>query len=410
MSKTADIAPEKAPKWFRSGVQRSAPSGKVIRAESVIEGVSVCSAGEAKGHGVHLDEEFLDDVVRLGNEKPRVGVKMRFGHPNMCSTALGTFLGRAKNFRRDGLTVKADAFISDTAKETPNGDLHSYVFDIAEKEPDMFGTSIVFTPGDHYKRDEKGVKYKYSWDAGAWVDADGNEKERGMLSLETFVEIEKLHADDFVDDPATNDGLFSQSSIASEITEHLDNNPEQLQSLLDNQELLESVFGRDETRQFVARYQEYSKTTNTKPVEDKEPMNPDEEQETPEETETPETGAETEEQAESTEEPGAESPATDEEPEPGAESPDEEQQQETDDIDRAEFNRAFDEFGPDIAGQAFRDGGGYEQARQGYIRHLESENEELKKAKPTGKPRGEKGGEFSEEPTNTKRKRFNTGR
>ena len=127
-------------KWFRAGAMRSAPSGKVDREQGVIEGFSVNTKGEAKGHGVHLDDDFLDAVVEFGNSK-RQGVKMRFGHPNMCSTALGTFLGRAKNFRRVGDIVKADAFMSNTAKETPGGDLYSYVFDIAENEPDMFGTS-----------------------------------------------------------------------------------------------------------------------------------------------------------------------------------------------------------------------------------------------------------------------------
>ena len=428
--KKSEVLPDPGKTWFRADTLRKAPMGTVDRAAGVIHGVGVVTMGEAKGHGVHLDSEFLDDTVRLGNEKTRQGLKMRFGHPNMCSTALGTLWGRAKHFRRVGDIVYADAFGSNTAKKTPHGDLYSYVFDLAESDPDAFGTSIVFTPGNLYRRDQEtgekayrrirysdfGVEVWYEWaESGDRLSRD----DESNLSEEIYVEIKELHADDFVDDPAANEGLFSQSSIAAEVTRHLDANPDQVRALLDNKDLLASVFGRPEMEQFVLRYTEYAKTTNTQPNEET-PMDGETEQETPEETppaETPAEPTEPQEPAtepengsgeESTTEPGAESPADGGEPEPGAESPAETATQ-TDTIDREEFARACDEFGPTIAAEAFKDGGGFEQAQAAYIQSLESENAELrKKAKAT---RGERGGEFSADPGegNQKKKRFNTG-
>ena len=141
-------------KWMSTGYLKSKPTGGINREAGIIEGVKVCTAGEAQGHDVSLDAEFVDTVVRFGNERKQ-GLKARFGHPNMCSTALGTFLGRYKNFRKETTTrddgseavaAVADMFMSNEAKETPNGNLYDYVLGLAENEPDMFGTSIVFTP------------------------------------------------------------------------------------------------------------------------------------------------------------------------------------------------------------------------------------------------------------------------
>ena len=100
----------KLPKLLTSGVTIT-KKGSIDREAGIIRGVSVCTEGEAKGHGVHLDSEFIQTVTDLGNAKKQ-GLKARFGHPNMCSTALGTFIGRYKNFTVEGNKAKADLFLS----------------------------------------------------------------------------------------------------------------------------------------------------------------------------------------------------------------------------------------------------------------------------------------------------------
>lgn len=116
-------------KWLSTGYLKSKPEGAVDRERGIIPGALVVTEGEAKGHGVFLEAEFVDEVIRQGNEA-KAGLKARFGHPNMCSTALGTFLGRWKNFRRDTITrddgsqavaARADLFLSQSAKDTPHG-------------------------------------------------------------------------------------------------------------------------------------------------------------------------------------------------------------------------------------------------------------------------------------------------
>jgi len=253
-------------KWMSSGFLQAAPVGDVSQEKGVIEGVSVCTVGEAKGHGVNLDSEFVGRVEALGNEKKQ-GLKARFGHPNMCSTALGTFIGRFKHFRqgttvRDGQeveTVLADLFLSNEAKDTPHGDLYSYVVGMATNEPDMFGTSIVFTPGETYVRDEEGEKVYDYYEVDPFTGCKFAKKEYEELPI--FVECTELHACDAVDDPAANDGLFSkfsQDTMAGQITEFLDLNPQVWAAVKSNPSIVEALarYG-DKVDEFITRYREY---------------------------------------------------------------------------------------------------------------------------------------------------------
>lgn len=221
---------------------------RVDREKGIIYNAAIVTVGPAKGHGVELEREFIDETVRQGNAL-RNGLKMRYGHPTMSNTALGTFLGRAKNFRVDdsGETpvARADLFLSTEAKESPQGDLYSYVLGMAENEPDMFGLSIMFKPGDKYQRNEDGEKIT----TGFSEDSP------------TFVEIKQLTNVDFVDDPAANaSGLFSSfasATIAGQVSQFLDTHPQVWELLEERPDIFEI---------FSARYREYLErkgTTNT---------------------------------------------------------------------------------------------------------------------------------------------------
>jgi hypothetical protein len=273
-------------KWMGTTCLRAKPAGGVDTEAGVIRGVKVCSAGEAKGHGVHLDSDFIDAVVEQGAEYKR-GLKARFGHPNMCSESLGTFVGRFQNFKR-GETVRedgtpaaccfADLHLSETAQDAPGGDLHAYLLSMAENEADMFGTSIVFNPGKKYRRDKKtGEKVfrrvrETSYKTQVWYTREDGERlskeEEKDLTDELFIECEKLFACDCVDEPAANDGLFSAFSgetVAGQITQFLDLNPQIFEILEQSPEIVEAV-ARYGSRfdQFLTRYKEYRTTATAK--------------------------------------------------------------------------------------------------------------------------------------------------
>ena len=228
-----------AKKWFDSGVAKGVEG--VDKERGVIFGAKVITEGEAKGHGVFIDSQFAADTAEQG-QAIKAGVKARFGHPNMCSTALGTFLGRWKNFRVDGDAVRADLYLSNSAKKTPDGDLYNYVLDMAADEHDMFGTSIVFTIGGYKLADGTTVADEFDVPEGEKV----------------FVELGALHACDAVDEPAANEGLFSRFSgetIAGQVTEFFDLHPEMVTALTENDSVIEAIVERGGMfREFLNKY------------------------------------------------------------------------------------------------------------------------------------------------------------
>jgi len=224
-------------RWYMSSTFFESNPERIDLEKGIIYGVSITTMGEAKGHNVNLDSEFVDETIKQGNALKQ-GLKIRFGHPNMSSTALGTFLGRAKNFSRSGDIAKADIFLSNSAKEAPGGDLYNYVLNLAKDDPEAFGMSIVFERGDLYQLNDKKEK--------VYENLDSEEI--------TFVELKKLIASDFVDSPAANPkGVFSDfnnMTMAAQVTEFLDTHPEVLEHIANNPDIIEK---------FTQRYNEYLK-------------------------------------------------------------------------------------------------------------------------------------------------------
>ncbi len=204
----------------KAGVDRAYEDDKY---QGVIRGVAVMTKGNVKDfRGWEIDDQTLAQIVEAGNKHANLGLKSRFGHPNMSSTALGTFLGRTKNFYKDGDVARADLYLSKTAYTTPDGSLAGYVLDLAEKDPEAFGTSVVMGEYD--------LEGRIETDGTPKKDQDGN-------NLPPLLRIESLLAVDTVDDPAANTGMFSRffnSSVeisvkATEFLDKLLNNPESLE-------------------------------------------------------------------------------------------------------------------------------------------------------------------------------------
>lgn len=181
---------------FRQVPEYSFQSQGVDRENGVISGLVVLQKGRNKNES-YFDDQFVNDFVQMANDKPE-GVKSRYGHPNMCSSDFGTFLGRQKNFRREGNQVLADLYLSESAKNTPNGDLYTYTLDMAEENPDMFGNSISVM--------------------GDFEEVEIDEKTEYVLRLEG------VEGSDLVGSPAATDSLFDSNDIGVKLTQFLDFN------------------------------------------------------------------------------------------------------------------------------------------------------------------------------------------
>lgn len=249
----------KATRWFRANNQADKLKGATVDAENgAIYGVSVCTVGEALGHGVSIEQSFIEDIVKFGNASKN-GIKARFGHPNMSGESLGTYIGRFMNFRVEGQKAVADLYLAEAAKKSPNGDLYSYILEMSEKEPDQFGASIVFAVAENYFYTEGGVRENIERDSEGYID---NDNYQGQT---IYVQMKALHGADLVDEPAANpDGLFSQFSsvnlhadkFAVIATEFLNVHPQIAAFVKDNPHKI---------TEFMKKF-----AANTKPVDDTE--------------------------------------------------------------------------------------------------------------------------------------------
>ncbi len=256
--------------WLRAGVARGLENSDigVDRENAVVYGLAVITKGIVQGHYVYdegvaleqyVDDTTLEQVCTLGN-KSKVGLKSRFGHPAMSSEALGTFLGRVKNFRLDGDRVRGDLYLDKSAFITPKGNLADYVLTLAESDPDAFGTSIVFKNQPEIKELKRGDQKfasrreeiaSYIAEQTGEVEfrsepGDPKVKKKEKVAYARAV---KLIADDVVEEGAANDGLFGAKFFSDSVmpsafmTDFLD-------KFLSEPDAVRKVMG------FLERYQE----------------------------------------------------------------------------------------------------------------------------------------------------------
>ena len=247
--------------------------GKIDTENEVLHDVQITLEGEALGHGVWLDREFCEAVAAAGNATGDVGLKVRYGHPAMCSDAIGTELGRAKNFRVvdidrtiDGQTVKCAGVIADvhllkSAHAAPQGDIAKHVLETAAEDPKQFGQSIVFTYADWVVKDADGKRHSYKEEVEEPLSKDeaaahdcliyyAREKSLADKWYEQsadgkiYAVLGKLHGSDFTDTPAATDGIFSTGTLAEEAEQMFDEHPEVLDAIEKNPKSLVEFLAR----------------------------------------------------------------------------------------------------------------------------------------------------------------------
>lgn len=148
----------------------SVSGSKVNRESGVIEGVSVITEGEAKGHGVFIDATTLRQVKECADQFSD-GVQVKVNH----GTGFDSIVGVLRSFRIDGQKLIADLHL------LRNHEMRDRLFEMAEELPGSIGLSISFSGGT----EEIGKKQ--------------------------FARCTELYSVDFVDRPAANpSGLFNR--------------------------------------------------------------------------------------------------------------------------------------------------------------------------------------------------------
>lgn len=190
-----------APKYFRaqsSGAGRVDPTGGKY-GFGVIYGVSLATRGEALGHGMWLDQQFVDSIAPAANSVN--GLKSRFTHPSMSGDGLGTQLGKMFNARLENGRPVADLHFIESSRNSPQGDLGAYVMQLATDAPNDFGMSIVFEPDQNATQE---------FTAANTVDGQFKSPDPQNVGNLPHARMARLIAADAVDEPAANpNGMFS---------------------------------------------------------------------------------------------------------------------------------------------------------------------------------------------------------
>ncbi len=202
IEKTYDI------RWLRSRPTSGGYTAEKVDTQlGIIYDVVMVQEGEAKGHRVNLDEDFIRDIVAYDN---RVfgdrGVKVRFGHPKASSDTMGTQMGVFKNIRERKHEGKWQAIgnlhLLDAADDSPtHPGMRTWMLKMAVQQPDFVMMSIVFAPGAYFQRNKNGGKNYIKGERE--VDPDLGE---------VFVEFGakgEHHYTDAVEQGAATDKLFS---------------------------------------------------------------------------------------------------------------------------------------------------------------------------------------------------------
>lgn len=193
----------------------------------ILNNVEIAKFGKNKNDS-YFSEEFLNDLVANGNAQKN-GVKSRFGHPNMCATSLGTFIGRFKEFELRDQKVYANLYLDPITKdvqvEGKGISMFDYIVKMAASNPDMFGNSIVVM---------------CDWEMIQLENEEGKKEMVESLILKEFV------SSDLVDDPAATDALFSSNpnDLGVIVTQFLDGNPEIFETINKNPNILQDFFER----------------------------------------------------------------------------------------------------------------------------------------------------------------------
>ena len=149
------------------------------------------------GHELYVDERSIDTILDSINGERLPAYITHQGA--LFQDRLTREIGMFTNFRKDGERLLADFEAFDSFKEDDSKKFNR-LFEMAEKMPERFGLSIVFSASQ------------------AWATPDGDvqldSKPEDALFDFPSIRVEEVSSADFVDTPAANQkGLFSTNQI-----------------------------------------------------------------------------------------------------------------------------------------------------------------------------------------------------
>lgn len=178
---------------YKSAITVGVRPSCIDKEKGIIRDVVIVSEGLDKNGG-YFTYGFLAELSRAGN-RAGLGIKCHWDHPSLFRVNLGTFLGRYRNFRlkqqKGKSKIVADLHLDPiTQKVQVQGmPMWDYIMEMAERNSDVFGNSIVFSSKAEHKI--KTVDNK-------------------QIRTEIYSDLEAFYSSDLVDTPAATESLFKE--------------------------------------------------------------------------------------------------------------------------------------------------------------------------------------------------------
>lgn len=162
--------------------------------------VSLIQVGEAKGHGMWIDQESLESALEIleGATLPAYVTHVGAMESDRLLSEVGVFSG----FYLENGKLKAEKFQALDSFMVDEAERYRRLFDLAEAMPDAFGLSMVFEAALVWVQDD-----------GHEIPIDEGSPDNSLRDLPS-VRFLSIKSADFVDAPAANEaGLFSKQQI-----------------------------------------------------------------------------------------------------------------------------------------------------------------------------------------------------
>ena len=236
-------------RWFRSNsIAPGIDASKIDFENGIIHDVVMIEEGEAKGHDIHIDSDFITklaayDKATFGDR----GVKARLGHPGASDNTMGKQLGFMRNVRTRRQNGKMQAIANlhllssaDASPTAPN--MREWVLQMAQEAPDFLMNSIVFKGSGFYQKKANG--HRKTVDRDSEIDAS-----LGPVFIDFDPENgASHHYTDMVEQGAATNNLFSTTAnphfFVSRLHEWLDFNPDILDFVKTNPKKVQAFLNR----------------------------------------------------------------------------------------------------------------------------------------------------------------------
>jgi hypothetical protein len=167
---------------------------QISRENGTMDSVSLISVGPALGHGLYVDQKSLETIIdELEGTKLPAYITHRGA---LFEDRLTREIGIFTNFRVEDDRILGDFQAFDSFREDDTRKFNR-LFELAEKMPEKFGLSIVFSADS-------------TWATNVG-DVDTDDKPDDALFAFPSIRVEEVSSADFVDQPAANQrGLFDK--------------------------------------------------------------------------------------------------------------------------------------------------------------------------------------------------------